>query len=250
MFSINRLGKTLLTFQLFLLPVSQSYSAIVEYKLAIDGDDSKDHFLPAAGGYFLDSITNNWDVYGVYNLEVWAKVTDNELVANVPGGLLQSAFNLSDTANSIRWGNADGSFLGGPDDRWDSTAHPAFDTHFQGIHQDSATDILAETGAIAPGDFVAQFQDIGADVWSLVASGYFAYDGDPTTLSLTVANPYGGDILVAGLQGLTVVGVFPELVVVDSLRINIPEPHTLFLFMSGLLTTFILPSRLRRLVDT
>jgi len=229
----------------------QCLSAVVTYKLAIDGDDSFDHFLSAGGVVPAnpDPVFGNFHVLGVYNLEVWVKVTDNELVpdSDLYGGLLQSAFDLSDTTNAIHWedycSTGVACYLPMPPGVWGSEAHPDFDIHFKGTRADQATDVIAETGAIAPGDYTAQFGDIGANEWTLVSSGRFAYDGTPTTLQLKVANPYGGDIVVAHLEGASIVGGIPDLVIVDSLRINIPEPSSM---LQAILVGIVMLQRRRR----
>jgi len=202
--------------------------AIVSYNLFIDGDDSPVQMLPA----------------GTYNLVVQAIVTDNDLAPNTPGGLLQSAIDLTDANNAIQWTDAAGGFIGGPDGNWDSTANAAFDSHFQGVLQDGGTDAIAETGAIAPGDFTGQFNDIGANVWSLITQGTFNYDGSETVLDLVVANPGGGDIVVAALSGSVVVGSIPDEVNFDSIQLTlIPEPASLALF--GVAMIGIVASRRR-----
>lgn len=168
---------------------------VVDYKILINGVESPTHSLAA----------------GTHSIEIQARVTNNDLTGGgVFGGLLQSAFNLDDSADAITWDDTEGGFLGGPDGLWDSTANGAFDSHFQGTLQETDTFVLAETGAIAPGDFTSQFGDIGANVFSFIASGDFDWDGTNTTLDLSIADPFGGDILVAQVNGSAIGGGTPD----------------------------------------
>jgi hypothetical protein len=169
---------------------------------------------------------------GTHTIEVRAQVTDNDLAPSTPGGILQSAFDLDDTSDLIRWTDVTGGFLGGPNGLWDSDAADAFDSHFQGTLTEGGTKVVAETGAVAPGNFTAKFASLGANVWSTVASGSFELASGQTTLNLIVPNALNGDILVAGLAGSSVAGRFPTEVILDSITIGIPEPSSLVLLGS------------------
>lgn len=186
-------------------------AATLNYRLLIDGTEASMHVLGA----------------GTYGLEVQAMVTENDVAGN-PGGLLQSAFNLSDSAGAIVWTDTQGGFLGGPDGLWDSTAPAVFTSHFQGTLVNDGKEIVAETGAIAPGSFTAQFNAVGAGVWSTVAEGTFDYNGSMTTLELSLAP---ADVLVAGLNtaGTGIAGRNPEVVMGASTVLGIPEPTSLVL---------------------
>jgi len=207
-------------------------AATVNFKMFVDGDDS----------------TFNVIAPGRHTLRVDVLVTDNDLSPGVPGGLLQYAFDLSDMFDSVTWEDVCCSFIGGPDGLWDSTANAAFDSHFQGTVHDGGTDVLAETGSIAPGDYTAQFGDIGAGVWSTIATGAFTYNGVFSHLNLDVANTFGVDIVVAGLEGNSVVGRIPDRVHGDVIYFGIcPEPGSLLLAAIGI--AFVLGSRGRLAAD-
>ena len=172
-------------------------SPVLDYKILINGTEAASHSLAA----------------GTHAIEIQAQVSNNDLTGGgVHGGLLQSAFDLTDTAGAIQWEDIAGGFIGGSNGLWDSTANAAFDSHFQGTLADGGTDVIAETGAIAPGDFTTQFGDIGANVFSFIASGNFTWDGNDTTIDLTIDNPFGGDIIVAALNGSAIVGGVPTTV--------------------------------------
>jgi len=198
---------------------STASASVLDYKILINGAEAPLHMIPA----------------GTHTIRIEARVTENDLAPDTPGGLLQSAFNLVDSANVTLWEDIAGGFIGGSDGNWDSTANAAFDSHFQGVLQDTGTDVIAETGAIAPGDFTTQFADIGAGVFSLITEGNFDWDGTPTTIDLLVANPTGGDVVVAGLNGSAVVGTIPDTVNGATTMLGIPEPCSMILGGIGLL---------------
>ena len=194
---------------------STANAATVSYELLVNGSPA-DFQNPAPG---------------TQTLEVQVIVTDNDLTGGgVHGGLLQSAFDLSnDVPGAVQWTDTTGGFIGGPNGLWDSTANSDFDSHFQGTLAGLGTQVIAETGAIAPGDFTAQFGDIGANVLTTVTIGDFVWDGTPTTISLDVANPFGGDLVVAALSGASIVGAVPDAVNNDTITLGVPEPGTFVL---------------------
>jgi len=203
---------------LIALTATTAQAQVLSYNIFIDGDDSSVQMLAP----------------GTYELRVEAIVTENDLTGGgVNGGLLQSAFDLSDTVNAIAWEDVLGGFFGGPNGNWDSVANPLFDSHFQGTLVGTSV-VIAETGAVSPGDFTAQFADMGANVFSVVATGNFTYDGSPTTLTLATDV---GDVLVAALSGSSIVGAFPAAANGDSIQLTaiIPEPATLLLAGIGLI---------------
>jgi len=210
---------------LLIFAAQTAQAQVISYNIFIDGDDSPVQILAP----------------GTYALRVEAIVTENDLTgAGVFGGLLQSAFNLSDTAGAIVWEDITGGFIGGPNGNWDSIANPGFDAHFQGTLSSPVT-VIAETSAVSPGDFTTQFEDFSANVFSVITEGNFTYDGSPTTLNLEA---FTNETLVAALSGTNIVGAFPQAVNGDSIQLAIPEPGTFALASLGLIS--LVASRRRR----
>jgi hypothetical protein len=210
----------------FALVATAASAATYEYRMSIAGDYSAVQILAP----------------GVYPLLVEARVTDNDLAPGFPGGLFQSSFDLLTSSpgadTNVKWTEGVG-FIGAPNGKWLSTDNPAFPTQFQGTLADVKTDVIQETSSIPPGNYNAQFADVGAGVWSTIVTGTFSYlwnDLQPTLISL---NSTKASLVVATLSGANVVGKNPEVLgPLPSILLLIPEPGTIGLACFGLAGLF------------
>lgn len=174
-----------------------SLAADVEYQIYINGVRAATHQLSP----------------GWHTLTVRGKVTDNEIVPGIDGGFLQSAVDCSDSADAVLWEEL------GTTGTWDSTANAAFDSHFRGTLIDSDTAFIDDTGFINPGDWNTDYAAVGANIFDVIVSGDFYWNGDTTTLTLSVSV---NEILVATLNGANIGAKFPDSAIGDSTVLEQP----------------------------
>jgi hypothetical protein len=202
---------------------SYASAASVEYRILINGALPSGPIALAAG---------------THTLSVEGRVLDNDLAPSTPGGFLVSSFSLSDDKNAVVWEERQG-FLGAATGTWNSTTNAAFGTHLFGTLTDNKTNVLEETGSIPSANWDAQFNAVGANQWSPIASGKFTFTppaGNQPVVITLASDPTINSVATIG--GTGVVGKSPATVVGASVTVGIPEPATFALAGLGLIGAF------------
>lgn len=224
------------------LSVVEAGASTVTFKLSIDGDDSPVQVLEP----------------GDHVLRIEVKVTENPLIPANPqlsGGLLSVYFDLvTSTERFFRPTNS--GFLGSPQGSWLSTWNDSFDVSIRGQLSTSSdflpywpccdipgSDSLGQGGIIYPENYNSRFNAVGANEYSLVAKGMISWDAQAAdTIDLVVLDPGSSDVLVAALEGNSIVSAIPDNIVSNRILLVVPEPSALSLICIATLSKF----RIRR----
>lgn len=181
---------------------------------------------------------------GDYDIELWAKVTDNELAPGVHGGLLRYSVDIGpDRAGSMEF--LDGSTRLG---RWDSRAAKpgVFRITSQGVLDDQGR-VVGESGAVPPENYDASFASVAANEWTLLATGPASIEYWTFVSRIDVfADP--SEQWVYGSLGGGAFGAVPATRVVSFFagELLIPEPSTATLGAAWAALTIAFPRQFLR----
>lgn len=208
--------KKIMTLVCVLAMVTMANAATINYKILVDNAD-------------VDTINpGDIPVGSLVDIKVLVNVPDSDLGGGYYGGCLQYSFSFGDSADGLEFEEAySGPPPGTPTGTWKSTSvAPMANT--KGLLNTLGYDVLAQTGAIAPGDFGDNWDTFGAGsgVWSEVCSGKFTWSGAATTLTLVPYELTGQ--LVWGSAGAE----YPTASNGDEVNF-VPEPATLTLLAFG-----------------
>jgi hypothetical protein len=205
--------------------VSMAGAANIEYRVLINGAD-------------LEIVTEAEVAAGVeFMVQIQVLVTENDLFGE-QGGVLQYSADLDEQDLGVDALTPTRNWIPFPPpgdfgDSWASTSVLPM-TNYAGsvdaIVGLVTVDVLGQTGAIAPGDFVANYNTFGSGGWSTGGAGPKTRDGTGTTL---VLSPGSADSQLVYSTDGTVFGAFaPDSSSGDSV-LFVPEPASMSLLVIG-----------------